>query len=168
MQLVKAPDEWLEKSVGPFDFEKLDAVEVSGKMCEIMMAQNGIGLSANQVGLDAQIFVMRPIEHPEIKKPFAIINPVILEVSEEKQNGPEGCLSYPGLVLHVNRPTKIVAQFLDLEAKECIIEFSGIDARCFLHEYDHLNGITYTDRVSKLKLAMATKKLKKQTRLKNG
>ena len=133
-----------------------------------MMAQNGIGLSANQVGLDAQIFVMRPIEHPEIKKPFAIINPTILEVSEEKFNGPEGCLSYPGLVLHVNRPIKIVTQFLDLEGKECIIEFSGIDARCFLHEFDHLNGVCFTDRVSKLKLDMAKKKLKKQKRLING
>lgn len=168
MQLIKAPDEWLEKSVKPFDFSEMDAVEVSGKMCEIMMAQNGIGLSANQVGLDAQIFVMRPIAHPEIKKPFAIINPVILEVSEEKHNGPEGCLSYPGMVLHVSRPIKILTQFLDLEQKECIIEFSGIDARCFLHEYDHLNGITFTDRVSKLKLSMATKKLRKQKRLING
>ena len=168
MQLVKAPDEWLEKTVKPFDFETMDAVEVSGKMCEIMMAQNGIGLSANQVGLDAQIFVMRPMNHSEIKKPFAIINPVVLDVSEEKQNGPEGCLSYPGLVLHVNRPIKILTQFLDLNGKECIIEFSGIDARCFLHEYDHLNGVTFTDRVSKLKLSMATKKLKKQKRLING
>lgn len=168
MQLVKAPDEWLEKTVQPFDFETMDAVEVSGKMCEIMMAQNGIGLSANQVGLDAQIFVMRPMNHPEIRKPFAIINPIVLDVSEEKQNGPEGCLSYPGLVLHVSRPIKVLTQFLDLDRKECIIEFSGIDARCFLHEYDHLNGVTFTDRVSKLKLSMANKKLKKQKRLING
>lgn len=165
MQLVKAPNKWLERSVQPFDFNTLNPVEISGKMCEIMMAQNGIGLSANQVGLDAQIFVMRPIEHPEIKKPFAIINPQILEISEEKENGPEGCLSYPGLVLHVKRPVKILAQFLDLDGKECIIEFSGIDARCFLHEFDHLNGVTFTDRVSKLKLEMANKKLKKQKRL---
>jgi len=168
MQLVKAPNKWLEKAVQPFDFDTMDAVEISGKMCEIMMAENGIGLSSNQVGIDAQIFVMRPIEHAEIKKPFAVINPIILEVSEQKHNGPEGCLSYPGLVLHVNRPIKIVAQFVDLEGKECIIEFSGIDARCFLHEYDHLNGITFTNRVSKLKLEMATKKLKKQKRLING
>jgi len=168
MQLVEAPNDWLDKTVKPFDFEKLDAVEISGKMCEIMMAQNGIGLSANQVGLDAQIFVMRPIDHPEIKKPFAIINPIVLEIGEEKINGPEGCLSYPGLVLKVTRPTKILTRFLDLNGKECIIEFSGIDARCFLHEYDHLNGVTFTDRVSKLKLSMAKKKLKKQKRLING
>jgi len=168
MNLIQAPNEWLEKTVSPFDFDKLDPIEVSGEMCQIMMAQNGIGLSANQVGLDAQIFVMRPIEHPEIKKPFAVINPIILEIGEETMNGPEGCLSYPGLVLRVKRPTKLVAQFLDIDAKECIIEFSGIDARCFLHEYDHLNGIKFTDRVSKLKLSMAEKKLKKQKRLIHG
>jgi peptide deformylase len=168
MQLVKAPNEWLDKSVKPFDFNELDPVGISGKMCEIMMAQNGIGLSANQVGLDAQIFVMRPLEHPEIKKPFAIINPSILEISEEKKNGPEGCLSYPGLMLYVKRPVKILTQFLDLDGKECIIEFSGIDARCFLHEFDHLNGVTFTDRVSKLKLDIAKKKLKKQKRLIHG
>lgn len=168
MQLIEAPNEWLEKAVKPFDFDELDPVEISGKMCEIMMAKNGIGLSANQVGIDAQIFVMRPIEHEEIKKPFAIINPQILEISEEKQNGPEGCLSYPDLFLHVKRPVKILTQFLDLDGKECIIEFSGIDARCFLHEFDHLNGITFTDRVSKLKLDMAKKKLKKQKRLVHG
>lgn len=165
MQLIKAPNEWLDKSVKLFDFNELDPIEISGKMCEIMMAQNGIGLSANQVGLDAQIFVMRPIEHPDIKKPFAIINPQILEISKEKRNAIEGCLSYPGLFLHVVRPIKILAQFLDLDKKECIIEFSGIDARCFLHEFDHLNGITFTDRVSRLKLDMAKKKLQKQKRL---
>jgi peptide deformylase len=168
MELIKAPNEWLDKSVKIFDFDEFDVVQLSGKMCEIMMAQNGIGLSANQVGIDGQIFVMRPIKHEEVKKPFAVINPVILEVSEEKELAPEGCLSYPGLVLHVQRPIKLVAQFLDLDKKECILEFSGIDARCFLHEYDHLNGINFTDRVSRLKLDMAQKKLKKQKRLING
>jgi len=168
MKLIEAPDTWLDRAVKPFDFEALDAVEVSGEMCKIMMTSNGIGLSANQVGLDAQIFVIRPLEHAEIKKPFAVINPQILEVDEETVYGPEGCLSYPGLVLHLKRPKRIVAQFLDIDAKECIIEFVGIDARCFLHEYDHLNGVTFTDRVSKLKLDMAQKKLKKQKRLIHG
>jgi|TARA_B110000305_G_C19455775_1_gene650852 peptide deformylase len=161
MKLIEAPNKWLAKSVNPFDFDKLDAIEVSGKMCQIMMAKNGLGLAATQVGIDAQIFVMRPINHNEVKKPFAVINPVILEVSDSTVLGPEGCLSYPGLVLNVKRPTKLVVQFLDIDAKECILELSDIDARCFLHEYDHLHGINFTDRVSKLKLDMAKKKQKK-------
>tara|TARA_Y100000389_G_scaffold198481_1_gene235067 strand:+ start:144 stop:647 length:504 start_codon:yes stop_codon:yes gene_type:complete len=161
MELVKSPNAWLEKQVKPFDFDELDAKQVSGQMASIMLAKNGIGLAANQVGLDAQIFVMRPIEHAEVTKPFAVINPQIVEISEEVVLGKEGCLSHIGLMLNIKRPSKLVAQFLDIEAKECILEFSGIDARCFLHEYDHLQGIEFTERVSKLKLNMAKKKQQK-------
>jgi peptide deformylase len=168
MQLLESPNNWLRKTTKPFDFDELDAVQLSGEMTRIMMDKQGIGLSANQVGIDAQIFVMRPLQHAEIKKPFAVINPIILEIGEEKINGPEGCLSHPGLVINVTRPNRLVAQFLDLDKKECILEFTGIDARCFLHEYDHLHGIEFVDRVSKLKLQMARKKLKKQMRKSHG
>lgn len=161
MELVKSPDPWLEKVVKPFNFKELNAKEISGRMANIMLAKNGIGLAANQVALDAQIFVMRPLEHKEVTRPFAAINPKILEVSEEATLGKEGCLSHIGLMLNIRRPTKLVAQFLDIDEKECILEFSGIDARCFLHEFDHLQGIEFTERVSKLKLDMAKKKQKK-------
>ena len=161
MELVKSPDPWLEKVVRPFNFKELNAREISGRMASIMLSKNGIGLAANQVALDAQIFVMRPIEHAEITKPFAVINPKILEVSDDTQLGKEGCLSDIGLLLNIRRPKKLVAQFLDIDEKECILEFSGIDARCFLHEFDHLQGIEFTERVSKLKLDMAKKKQKK-------
>jgi len=161
MELIKSPDPWLEKVVKPFNFKELNAREISGRMASIMLSKNGIGLAANQVGLDAQIFVMRPIEHAEVTKPFAAINPKILEVSEDTELGKEGCLSHIGLLLNIRRPRKLVAQFLDIDEKECILEFSGIDARCFLHEFDHLQGIEFTERVSKLKLDMAKKKQKK-------
>jgi peptide deformylase len=126
-----------------------------------MMAKNGLGLAANQVELDAQIFVMRPVENEAVTKPFAVINPVIMKVDSDTVLGKEGCLSHLGLLLNIRRPKTLVAKFLDIDAKECILEFSGIDARCFLHEYDHLQGIEFTDRVSKLKLDMAKKKQKK-------
>jgi peptide deformylase len=161
MKLISSPNDFLNKVVKPFDFETMDAKQISGEMCAIMMAKNGLGLSANQVGIDAQIFVMRPIEHKEVTKPFAVINPIILEVSEETATSLEGCLSHIGLALNITRPKRLVAQFIDIDAKECILEFSGIDARCFLHEYDHLQGIEFTDRTSKLKLSMAKKKQKK-------
>ena len=161
MKLISSPNDFLTKVVKPFDFDTMDAKQISGEMCQIMMAKNGLGLAANQVELDAQIFVMRPVEHEEITKPFAVINPVILEISDETVTGKEGCLSHIGLILTITRPKRLVAQFLDIDAKECILEFSGIDARCFLHEYDHLQGIEFTDRTSKLKLSMAKKKQKK-------
>ena len=161
MKLIKSPNEFLSKVAEPFDFDSMDAKQVSGEMCQVMMAKNGIGLAANQVGVDAQIFVMRPTQHAEVTKPFAVINPVILEVSNEIEEGKEGCLSHIGLILNISRPKSLVTQFLDIDGKECILELSGIDARCFLHEYDHLQGIEFTSRTSKLKLSMAKKKQKK-------
>ena len=161
MKLISSPNEFLSKVTKPFDFDSMDAKQVSGEMCQIMMAKNGIGLAANQVGVDAQIFVMRPTQHAEVTKPFAVINPIILEVSNEIEAGKEGCLSHIGLVLNISRPKSLVTQFLDIDGKECILELSGIDARCFLHEYDHLQGIEFTGRTSKLKLSMAKKKQKK-------
>ena len=161
MKLISSPNKFLNIVTKPFDFDSMDAKQVSGEMCQVMMAKNGIGLTANQVGIDAQIFVMRPTQHAEVTKPFAVINPVILEVSDDSNLSKEGCLSHIGLILSIKRPNKIVVKFLDIENKECILELSGIDARCFLHEYDHLQGIEFTDRVSKLKLNIAKKKQKK-------
>jgi peptide deformylase len=157
MKLVKSPDPWLEKAVKPFDFETLDAKQIEKEMIELMLEESGIGLSANQVGLDAQIFVMKPYLL-ENKEPFAVINPVVIKVTEDTDISPEGCLSHPLLFLGIKRPRGIIAKYLDTDAKECTIELYDIDARCFLHEYDHLQGIEFTDRVSKLKLDLARKK----------
>jgi peptide deformylase len=157
MQLVKSPSKWLDTAVKPFDFKQLDADQISKDMIELMVNEGGIGLSANQVALDAQIFVMKP-HLLEDNSPLVIINPVIQKVTEETEDMPEGCLSHPALYLKVKRPKGLVAQYVDICNKECTIELYDIDARCFLHEWDHLNGIEFTDRVSKLKLQMAQKK----------
>ena len=157
MHLVKSPDPWLQKVVKDFDFETLDAKAISEEMIELMVQEGGIGLSANQVGLDARIFVMKP-HLLEDKSPLVIINPHLASVTVNYENLPEGCLSHPDLFLSVKRPRGIIANYLDITGKECKIELYDIDARCFLHEYDHLQGIEFTDRVSRLKLDMAKKK----------
>lgn len=166
MKIVESPNPWLEKAVKPFDFENLNAEEIASEMIRLMESEGGIGLSANQIALDAQIFVMKPYLANN-KIPFAIINPEIVVVTESVDTMPEGCLSHPNLFLQVKRPTGLVAKYLDTNAKECIIELYDIDARCFLHEYDHLQGIEFTDRVSKLKLQMAKKKQQKRRKV-NG
>ena len=167
MKLLYSPNEWLDKKVDYFDFDKLNAEEIAQEMVDIMTASGGIGLSANQVGLNAQIFVMKPYLL-DFKEPFAVINPSIEQVSIETEIMPEGCLSHPDLYLKISRPKKLVAKFVDASAKECILTLSDIDARCFLHEYDHLQGIEFTDRVSKLKLEMAYKKRNKARKKING
>ena len=157
MHLVKSPDPWLQKVVKDFDFDSLDAKSISGEMIELMIAEGGIGLSANQVALDARIFVMKP-HLLQDNSPLTIINPHIESVTVNYEDLPEGCLSHPQLFLSVKRPRGIIAKYLDIDAKECTIELYDIDARCFLHEYDHLQGIEFTDRISKLKLDRAKKK----------
>jgi len=168
MQLVKSPNKWLQTVVKDFDFVNLDAKEISENMIDLMKQKGGIGLSANQVALDARIFVMKP-HLLEDKSPLVIINPHIESVTINNEEMPEGCLSHPDLYLSVKRPRGIIAKYLDINAKECTIELYDLDARCFLHEYDHLQGIEFTNRVSKLKLDMARKKrLKLQRKLQNG
>ena len=165
MQLLKSPHPFLEKQVQPFDFERLDAETISREMTQLMLEEGGIGLSANQVGIDAQIFVIKPILL-EDKTPLTVINTVIDKITQDTETMPEGCLSHPGLFLTVKRPKGLIAKYFDINAKECTIDLYDIDARCFLHEYDHLHGIEFTDRVSRLKLDMARKKQKKV--VKNG
>ncbi len=157
MKLIKSPNTWLQKTVDPFDFNTLDAKEVSENMIALMTQEGGIGLSANQVGINAQIFVMKP-HLLEDNSPLTVINPTIDKVSINSELMPEGCLSHPDLFLKVTRPKGLVVKFLDIDAKECIMELYDLDARCFLHEYDHLQGIEFTNRVSRLKLDMAKKK----------
>ena len=162
MKLIKAPDEFLEKHVKEFDFSNMDPAEISKNMIDTMHKYKGIGLAANQVGVDAQIFVMGE------KDPMTVINPIITEVGTEKVEMEEGCLSFPGLYMKVSRPSVVSVQYLDIEQKECIIKLEGFHARVFLHEYDHLQGITFDQRVSKLRLDMAKKKQEKLIKALNG
>jgi len=167
LKLIKSPDPWLQKKVDPFSFNFLNAKEVERQMVELMLKEGGIGLSANQVGINAQIFVIKPYLL-DGAQPFAFINPEIKEISTETESMPEGCLSHPDLYFNVSRPKRLVAKYLDTSANECIIELVDIDARCFLHEYDHLQGIEFTDRISKLKLDRALKKKEKMRKKQNG
>ena len=162
MKLIKAPDEFLEKQVKEFDFSTMDPGEISKNMIDVMHKYKGIGLAANQVGVDAQIFVMGE------KDPMTVINPIITEVGTEKVEMEEGCLSFPGLYMKVSRPSVVSVQYLDIEQKECIIKLEGFHARVFLHEYDLLQGITFDQRVSKLRLDMAKKKQQKILKALNG
>ena len=155
MELIKAPNEFLEKQVKPFDFENMDAEKISKDMVDTMLKYKGIGLASNQVGLDAQIFVMGE------ENPITVINPIITEVGPERVEMEEGCLSFPGLYFKVKRPAVVSVQYLDTKQEECIIKLEGLHARVFLHEYDHLQGITFDQRISKLRLEMAKKKQEK-------
>jgi peptide deformylase len=167
MILIKAPSILLEEPVLPFNIDQMDPVPIALDMIDLMNVESGLGLSANQVGLNAQIFVMKAILNKTFGSPLVVMNPHIKSISNNREASIEGCLSHPGLYLKVKRPTSIVVEFETLtdDYKSVInveTKFDDIDARVFLHEYDHLHGIQFINRVSKLKLTMAEKRRKKK------
>jgi len=158
LKLVKEPDPILKQKAEPWDFENhVNAAVIEREMLEIMKANNGIGLAGNQVGLLRRVFVMKLKDGREI----GFFNPAILVGDNADIDAEEGCLSFPNLWLKVKRSDKITAMYLDNAGKQCIIELEGIDSRCYQHELDHLDGITFTEYVSNLKLSMARKKQRK-------
>jgi len=159
MNLIYYPNEFLTKEVKDVNVEKpeLDFVEIKKNMTDIMLQNGGIGLSANQVGLDAKLFIMGENE----SNISLIINPKVLQHTKDTLLELEGCLSFPNVYVKVTRPKEILVEYYDetLELKRTAVK--GYTTKVFLHEWDHLHGITFKDRVSKLKWDMATKKAKK-------
>jgi peptide deformylase len=173
MELVLAPDGRLETKLERFDFELMHPAPVAVDMIELMNKHSGLGLSANQVGFPMQIFVMKALLNKKHGDPVVVMNPIIKGLSEEIEAGVEGCLSHPDLILKVRRPVSVMVEFdtLTSDLKDVIhieAKYDDIDARIFLHEYDHLYGIQFIDRVSKLKLDMAEKKRLKKGKKVNG
>jgi peptide deformylase len=138
----------------------LDRVELVKNLVETMIHENGIGLSANQVGVMERVFVM--YSDIKEKKIVSCFNPQIIEESTEHSLEDEGCLTYPGLWLKVSRPVWIKATWEDSEGTSGEYKLAGLEARIFQHEYDHMEGTNYTKRVSKLRLTRAKKRLSKQ------
>jgi peptide deformylase len=138
-----------------------DAEQLEKDMIEFMLANRGIGLAANQIGLTKRVFVMGSNTIPNFPTPFAVFNPVIKEASIESVLDQEGCLSYPDLFLTVKRPRWIVAEYQDSKGTIKEIRIDGYLSKCFQHEFDHLNGVCFVDRVSQMKLNLAMKKIRK-------
>ena len=159
MNLIKYPNEILEREVKDVDLENLefDPVELKKEMVEFMIANNGIGLSANQIGLDAKVFVMGD----SVENSTMCINPTVLQYTEETVDDIEGCLSFPNVFVKIKRPKEILAEWYNENLEKQTVKIEGYSAKCYLHELDHLLGITFKDRASKLKWDMATKKARK-------
>jgi len=112
-------------------------------MLETMQAAAGVGLAANQVGVLRRLFTY---QHDETLG--AVVNPEIVETSEEIQSDDEGCLSFPGLFYPTPRPLRARLRAFDVHGQELNLEGEGLLARIFLHEIDHLNGILFIDHLA--------------------
>jgi peptide deformylase len=144
-----APDDPILREVMPhFDFENaiINPSDFASSLVETCKKNNGVGLSANQCGFPYRVFVMGAGDNY-----VAHFNPEVIETSGEAHML-EGCLSFPLLGFRITRPSEIVVKYQDFNGVEHTTKYTGISARCFLHELDHMNGVVYTDRVKPLAL----------------
>lgn len=138
----------LRKKLADFDFKKYSKKEIQElikKMREAMKAASGIGLSANQIGLDLNVFVAQVDG-----KFYSVFNPKITKISKETVNLEEGCLSVPEVFGAVDRPEKITLEGFDKNSRKIKIKAWGLLAKVFQHEFDHLNGIVFVDKATGL------------------
>ena len=161
-KLLESDNPILKVKLEDFNPE-LNRQEIKDNLIETMQHYEGIGLSANQVGVMERVFVM--YNHVETKQIIACFNPKIIKEGEEKVLIDEGCLSFPGLWVKVNRPETIEVEYEDENGEKVQRELYGLQSRIFQHEYDHMEGSNFTEKVSKLKLDMAIKKQKKMDEL---
>jgi len=154
-EILKDGHELLGKKCSQVEkFKDVDLRDQVNRMFETMDKFNGIGLAANQVGLLNRVLVVNTRKMlDENKKPVAggwrgvMINPTVEFLNDELIADEEGCLSFPGVRLSVRRTLAINVSWQNLDGYIQEKEFFGITARCILHEFDHLNGITFRQRV---------------------
>ena len=137
-----------------------DLRRLIGDMFETMYRAEGVGLAAPQVGISRRVIVVDV--HDDEVKPFALVNPRVVESSRETEKGEEGCLSIPGLSAAVERPAHVAVEGLDRDGNPLRVEGGGLLARCLQHEIDHLDGVLFIDRVGPLKRKMLLQKWKKR------
>ena len=167
LKLIPPTDPRVQSAIAPFNNDMLkdegfkDRKELSESMFDTMKKYGGIGLSANQVGLPFNMFVLG--DHPEIEKGLKMtcFNPMIISSSVEEETMNEGCLTFPFVFLNITRPRKVVVKYEDENGDLKEGSLDGMISRVFQHEYDHMLGKTFVDGVSKMKLDMAYKKAEK-------
>lgn len=160
----KSDEKFLRKKTAAFDFSRFSQKQINElikAMKRIMIQANGIGLAANQIGLDMRVFVaqimkldrhgnQRSLSRAE-QKFYAIFNPEIVKSSGEKTVSEEGCLSVPDAYGDVSRAEKITLVGQDKNGRKMKIKAWGLLARVFQHEVDHLNGVLYIDKAKEVK-----------------
>ena len=164
LKLIPPTDPRVNNAIAPFvddmlkDEDIKDRQELSDAMFESMSKYGGIGLSANQVGLPFNMFVIGG--HPSIEKGLKMtcFNPMIVSASEETVRMKEGCLTFPFIFLDIERPRKVVVKYTDNKGDLQEAHLDGMMSRIFQHEYDHMLGRNFTERVSKFKLKRAMEK----------
>lgn len=142
MELLKEDDALLRRKSKRVD--KIDDAvrNIAANLMRTMEDNNGIGIAAPQVGILKQIIVVLVNEKPKV-----MINPEILDFSKEYCTMNEGCLSFPNQFYDIERPEKVKVKYRCLNGKPMIEWYEGLEARCLLHEIDHIKGIVFTEKL---------------------
>ena len=164
LPIVAYGDPVLKKKASAIDKNYPDLEDLITNMFETMYASNGVGLAAPQVGLSIRLFIVdgHPFEEEEkdigdFKEVF--INPQMLDEHGAEWKFNEGCLSIPGVREDVSRNEEIVLEYYDSNWKKHKRTFNGLRARIIQHEYDHIEGVLFTDRISPFRKRLLKNKL---------
>ena len=157
-KLVDKKDPVIRSVLTKFNFVNppMNPVELTYKLCDTMLINNGVGLAANQIGIPYRVFAMRT-------EPLTVcFNPIIVDRSTKETLLEEGCLTFPGFFVKVPRADIIKVRYAEPSGQVVTKKFAGMTARIFQHELDHLEGKLFTDYVSRTALALAIKKANKR------
>ena len=152
--LMQVSTEWKsEDAIQGYD----DKEKFESDMIKLMLDEQGMGLAANQIGITKRFFAIGHDSFDTFQKHAIIWNPQVIKASEEKVIDVEGCLSFKDVFVKVKRPKVIEVQYETTQGKTEFAELNGMESKCFQHELDHLDRITFNKRVSKLRWQMANK-----------
>ena len=163
IEIYTHPYKTLETVSTPFDFATdtiphyNDLEKFEADMVNAMHGAYGMGLAANQIGITKRFFAIGHSSFDTFQKHAIIWNPQVINFSEEKIIDVEGCLSFKDIFVKVERPKTIEVQYETTQGKTRFAKLDGMESKCFQHELDHLDGITFNKRVSKLRWQMANK-----------
>jgi len=161
--ILRYGDEVLHQPAAPVVEITPDIHQLIDDMVQTMYAAPGIGLAATQIGVPLRIFVADVSSGHNPSDLLMFINPQIIEVTGSQYED-EGCLSVPGFNATVARPARAVVKGLDRDGQEQVVEGTGLLARCFQHEMDHLDGTLFVDRLRGLQKDLIVRKIKKLSR----
>ena len=170
--IIPGDDPRLKQVCKPFNFDVgytmedgsiLSAEKLFYLLKEQMIANKGVGLSACQIGIMTRAFVIGNFSDPD--SVISVFNPRIVTADKESVVYEEGCISYPGLFMKIKRPKEIETRFFGWDGIAGTMKFRGYSARTFLHELDHLDGITFHKRATRFHIEQGTNQLKKMNRI---
>ena len=157
MEILKMGEETLREVSSPVSCIDDEIKKLIDEMFITLEKSNGIGLAAPQVGINIRLFIVQLEED----RGMVFINPEIIRTSDEQCTMEEGCLSIPKVYEKVIRPKNITLQYVDISGKKQLIQAGGLLARVIQHEYDHLNGVLFVDRLEEELKEKAIGKFKK-------